>query len=197
MYSMLEEYTQAEELFTDYLHLQILELLLTFAREYSQSPAHEVSEKVYDKYRSMVENAIHFIDQHYNEPLTLDGVCKISMVSKTYFCYLFKLLTHQTFIEYLVDRRISKAMELLRQTDMSVIDIGQAVGFRDSTHFSRTFKRLKGILSPRVSQHSQTPLIFPVRFATVIIFEEQKTYPKQRVPFVWGTFLFLNIFMFI
>ncbi|WP_410901698.1 helix-turn-helix transcriptional regulator [Ruthenibacterium lactatiformans] len=60
------------------------------------------------------------------------------MVSKTYFCYLFKLLTHQTFIEYLVNRRINKAMELLRQTDMSVIDIGQAVGFRDSTHFSRT-----------------------------------------------------------
>lgn len=148
MHSMLEEYTQAEEFFTDYLHLQILELLLTFAREYSQSPAHEVSEKVYDKYRSMVENAIHFIDQHYNEPLTLDGVCKISMVSKTYFCYLFKLLTHQTFIEYLMDRRINKAMELLRQTDMSVIDIGQTVGFRDSTHFSRTFKRLKGI-SPR------------------------------------------------
>ena len=74
MHSMLEEYTQAEELFTDYLHLQILELLLTFAREYSQSPAHEVSEKVYDKYRSMVENAIHFIDQHYNEPLTLNSV---------------------------------------------------------------------------------------------------------------------------
>lgn len=148
MCSMLDEYNQAEAFFEDYLHLQILELLLTFAREYSQSPAHEVSEKMYDKYRNMVETAIRYIDQHYDKPLTLDEVCKISMVSKTYFCYLFKQLTQQTFIEYLANQRINRAMELLRQTDMSIIDIGQAVGFRDPTNFSRTFKRLKGI-SPR------------------------------------------------
>lgn len=148
MYSMLEEYTEGKRFFADYLHLQILELLLTFAREYAQSPVYEKSENVYDKYRSMVEKAIRYIDEHYDEPLTLDSVCKISMVSKTYFCYLFKLITNQTFIEYLMDRRIDRAMELLRQTDMSVIDIGQTVGFRDSTHFSRTFKKLKGI-SPR------------------------------------------------
>lgn len=148
MHSMLDEYTRGEILYEDYLHLQILELLVTFARDYAQFPAHEASEKVYDKYRSMVETAIKYIDGHYDEPLTLNGICRISMVSKTYFCYLFKLLTHQTFVEYLMNLRINKAMELLRQTDRSVIDISQAVGFRDSTHFSRTFKRLKGV-SPR------------------------------------------------
>ncbi len=148
MLSMLEEYTQAEVFFEDYLHLQILELLLIFAREYTQSPAHEMSKKMYDKYRAMVESTIHYIDEHYDEPLTLDEACRMSMVSKTYFCYIFKLLTHQTFVEYLTDRRINRAMDLLRQTNMSIIDIGLTVGFRDSTHFSRTFKRLKGI-SPR------------------------------------------------
>lgn len=147
-HSMLEEYNNGEPFFEDYLRLQILELLLTFAREHTQYSAHDDSEKVYDKYRGMVENAIDYINEHYDEPLTLDSVCKISMVSKTYFCYLFKLLTHQTFVEYLLDLRISKAMELLHDTDNSVIDISQMVGFRDSTHFSRTFKRLKGI-SPR------------------------------------------------
>ena len=41
-----------------------------------------------------------------------------------------------------------RAMELLRQTNQSIIDISQAVGFRDSAHFSRTFKQARGV-SPR------------------------------------------------
>lgn len=157
MHSMLEEYTGEEEFYEDYLHLQILELLLIFAREYKQFPSYEVSEKIYDKYRSMVETAIQYIDGHYEDPLTLDEICRISMVSKTYFCYLFKMLTGQTFVEYLTNLRISKAMELLRNTDRSVIDIAQSVGFRDSTHFSRTFKHLKGI-SPRQYRFSSKHL---------------------------------------
>lgn len=148
MLSMLEEYNENRGFFEDFLHLQILELLLTFAREYAQSLTHDESEKLYDKYRDLVQQSIFYVNEHYNEPLTLNAICKISMVSKTYFCYLFKLLTHQTFIEYLIDRRIGKAMDLLRETDTSVINIAQMVGFNDSTHFSRTFKRLKGI-SPR------------------------------------------------
>lgn len=148
MKSMLDEYQQGDSFFDDYLRLLIIQLLITFQRESAFSPAHTVSEKVYDKYRSMVENAVKYIDAHYDEPLTLDDACKISMVSKSYFCYLFKLLTNQTFVEYLADRRIDHAMELLRQTNLPVTDIAQLSGFNDSTNFSRTFKRLKGI-SPR------------------------------------------------
>ena len=112
------------------------------------SPIREVSEKAYDKYRSMVSAAIVYIDQHYAEAISLEDICRISMVSKTYFCYLFKMLTHKTFIEYLTDLRLERAMELLRQTNQSIIDISQAVGFRDSAHFSRTFKQARGV-SPR------------------------------------------------
>lgn len=146
--SMLDEYTNAEKFYEDCLHLQILELLLIFAREYAQSPSHDFSKKTYDKYRAMVKSTIEYIDHHFDEPLTLDGMCKMSMLSKTYFCYIFKLLTRQTFVEYLTEQRINHAMELLRQSSISIIDISLAVGFRDSTHFSRTFRKLRGI-SPR------------------------------------------------
>lgn len=148
MRSMLTEYNNGEAFYGDYLYLQILQLLLTFAREHEQSPVHEETDKAFDKYCNMVRCAIQYIDQNYHQPLTLDGICQISMVSKTYFCYIFKLLTQKTFLEYLIDLRINKAMELLRSTDHTIIDISQSVGFQDSTHFSRTFKRLRGI-SPR------------------------------------------------
>ncbi len=148
LYSILDEYNAADLYFEDVLQLQILQLLVIFSREYSRLPVHEETEKVYAKYRSMVEVAIRYIDEHYDEPLTLDGMCRISMVSKTYFCYIFKLLTQKTFLEYLMERRIEHSMTLLRETDMSIIDIGHTVGFHEPTHFSRTFKKLRGI-SPR------------------------------------------------
>lgn len=148
MSEMLEEYTAGAEFFEDYICLLIIQLLIIFQRELISSPSYGASETVYNRYRSMVEDAIRYIDSNYEKPITLDDVCKISMVSKTYFCYLFKLLTGQTFVEYLLNKRISRAMELLRQSDMSVTDIGQTVGFNDPTNFSRAFKRLKGI-SPR------------------------------------------------
>lgn len=148
MRSTLDEYNRGDEFFEDFLQLQILQILLTFAREYNRSAVYEESEQLYVKYRAMVEAAIRYIDEHYGEPLNLDGMCRISMVSKTYFCYIFKLLTHKTFVEYLMAKRIERSMTLLRETDMTIIEIGHSVGFQDSTHFSRTFKKLRGI-SPR------------------------------------------------
>lgn len=155
--SMLAEYRQEEPFFEDKLYLLVLELLLNFAREYTMSPIREVSEKAYDKYRSMVAGAIGYIDRHYAEPISLEDICRISMVSKTYFCYLFKMLTHKTFVEYLTDLRLERAMELLRQTSQSIIDISQAVGFRDSAHFSRTFKQARGISPREYRQAAKNP----------------------------------------
>lgn len=155
MLSLLEEYTEADLYFEDILHLQIMALLLVLAREYAKSPLRASSEGIYDKYKGLVREAVHYIDEHYAEQLTLDEMCRISMVSKTYFCYLFKLLTGQTFIEYLTDVRISRAMELLRSTEQAITEIGQAVGFGDATHFSRTFKKLRGISPREYRKHAQ------------------------------------------
>lgn len=148
MRSMLEEYKEKQIFYEDYLSVMILELLLVFSREYSLAPLHEASTTAYNKYRSMVETAINYIDTHYDSPITLEEVCRISMVSKTYFCYLFKLLTRQTFVEYLTNVRIHQAMQLMKQSRYSITAIGQMVGFSDSAHFSRTFKRVSGV-SPR------------------------------------------------
>lgn len=150
MNTMLEEYNRGDQYYEDFLQLQILQLLLIIARE-MQKPSPDSASKsslVFDKYREMVAGAVAYIDVNFDKPLTLDGMCRISMVSKTYFCYIFKILTGKTFVEYLMEKRIDRSMTLLRDTDESIIEIGHAVGFHEPTHFSRTFKKLRGI-SPR------------------------------------------------
>ena len=148
MREMLREYEAEDLYFEEFLRVQIMELLLLLAREYSKSPQHGAASAVYDKYKPMVENAIRYVDEHFAEPLRLEDVCRVSMVSKTYFCYLFKLLTQQTLVEYINRLRIQKALALLEEPGNSITWIAFEVGFNDSTHFTRTFKKLVGV-SPR------------------------------------------------
>lgn len=145
MRDMLREYQESPVYSEQFLRVYILELLLIFAREYYLIPYQKETSEIFNKYKSAVERAIAYINEHYAEPLTLEQVCKYSTVSKTYFCYLFKMLTHQTFVEYLLNIRIGQAMRLLETTDFPITKICYDVGFNDLTHFSRTFKKIVGV----------------------------------------------------
>ena len=115
-----DRYESGEIYFEEFLRVQIMELLLLLAREYSQSSETQKAITAYEKYKPMVEQAIRYVDEHYREPLKLEDVCRVSMVSKTYFCYLFKLLTQQTLVEYIMNLRIRKALEPVSYTHLDV-----------------------------------------------------------------------------
>lgn len=84
MNAMLVEYENGDIYYEEFLRVQIMELLLVLAREYSQSPQSHTAAAVYDKYKPMVEDAIRYVEAHYNEPLKLEDVCRISMVSNIF-----------------------------------------------------------------------------------------------------------------
>lgn len=148
MHEMLREYEGEEIYFEEFLRVQIMELLLMLARECSQSSQMHKAMTAYEKYKPMVEQAIRYVNEHYREPLKLEDVCRVSMLSKTYFCYLFKLLTQQTLVEYMMNLRIRKSIELLSNPENAITWVALEVGFSDPTHFSRTFKKVVGV-SPR------------------------------------------------
>ena len=66
------------------------------------------------------------------------------MFSQSYFSYLFKSITSKTFIEYLNQLRILKAMELLKTTDKRVLDICYEVGYNNVNNFNRLFRQQTG-----------------------------------------------------
>ncbi len=148
MKTLLREYEEEQVYYQEFLQVEIQGLLLLLAREFHQSPVHDASVEIYNQNKAIMEKAIEYIDEHYAEPLTLEQVCRLSTLSKTYFCYLFKLMTQQTFVEYMLNLRIRHAAALLENSSLPITAIGGMVGFNDSTHFSRTFHRLVG-MSPR------------------------------------------------
>jgi AraC-type DNA-binding domain-containing proteins len=154
MKEMLNEYNSENEYFELFIKANLLKLLAIIAREYSRSPENKESNEIFEKYRSAIFNSIQYIQDNYTKEIHLDDVCKHSMMSKTYFCYIFKSLIGKTFTEYCTELRIKKALELLTTTDNSITEICYNVGYNDVTHFCRTFKRVVGV-SPKIYRKAE------------------------------------------
>ena len=99
-------------------------------------------------------DAIHFINYHYTEPITLDDVSAHIHMSKYHFCRLFRQFTGATFLEYLYNVRLSKVHILLQNTDLPLSEIAAKAGFRSTAHLSRCFKAVYHI-SPRQMRNTQ------------------------------------------
>ena len=96
------------------------------------------------EYMETVLNACSYINHHYQENITLEQVASISGFSKFHFTRIFKQCMDMTFYEYLNEKRITKAEELLYTTVLSITDIAMNSGFSSISAFNRTFKSIKG-----------------------------------------------------
>lgn len=104
-----------------------------------------VTEKKAEKSTKIIDDAKVYINKNYNQDISLDDVSREVNVSPYYFSKLFKDDTGEGFIEYLTNIRIEKAKELLTDTDYSMREICQMVGYTDPNYFSRAFKKKVGV----------------------------------------------------
>ena len=87
---------------------------------------------------------IEYLRLHFGEDLSIEDLCGVVGFSKYYLCHLFKDVTGFGLNEYIINLRILKARELLRQ-NISVQQVGEIVGFSNNSHFIRTFKTMVGV----------------------------------------------------
>lgn len=119
----------------------------------------DLVEKEETSYNSILINkAIRYIDEQYAAPITLEEVATFVNRNSQYFSSLFKKQTGYSFTEYLQSKRINEAQILLKETTMTIAEIGELVGFADSGYFSRVFKNLQGC-SPSVWRTNNYPTI--------------------------------------
>ena len=85
-----------------------------------------------------------YIDRHYARPLTVERLAALAGVSPFHFIRAFRAATGLTPHQYLRNRRIDRAKELLVTTAMPVTEVCDAVGFQSLGSFSSLFRRLTG-----------------------------------------------------
>lgn len=94
---------------------------------------------------------VTYIRDNYWEDITIDGLSLKFGISRNDLCGLFRRSTGRTPIQYLIEYRISKAMEFLKDA-VSAEGVCNKVGFNNYPHFSRTFKKRVG-MSPKQYQN--------------------------------------------
>ncbi|MDQ8737913.1 response regulator [Paenibacillus sp. LHD-38] len=99
------------------------------------------------RHQRIVIEAAAFIEKHFREPISLQQVADAVNVSKNYFSEMFKRVTGDNFIDYLISLRVKRAKELLQGSSLKVYEVAEQSGFNDVKHFSKQFKKLVG-LSP-------------------------------------------------
>lgn len=86
-----------------------------------------------------------YIDENYmKESISLNEVAGAVEVSANYFSTVFSQEMKMTFTEYITQKRMEQAKQLLRQTEKHTGEIASEVGFRDPHYFSFVFKKTQG-----------------------------------------------------
>jgi AraC-like DNA-binding protein len=84
------------------------------------------------------------VEEHYAERLTLQAAARAAGLEKTYFCKYFRRMTGMGYRDWLSRARIERAIELLREGDLTITTVALEVGFADLRTFERAFRRLTG-----------------------------------------------------
>ena len=92
-----------------------------------------------------IHEAIHYIEQYYRTEIRVEQIATYCGLNRTYFSRLFKEVIGQTPQDYLANYRISKAIELMRNTNMSIGEIANMVGYPNQLYFSKVFRKIHGI----------------------------------------------------
>ena len=101
------------------------------------------------RYGKILREAVAYIDAHFDQDdISLNRVSENVGMSPNHFSSIFSQEMGTTFIEYLIGKRMERAKELLRTTQMRSSEVAYRVGYRDPHYFSSTFKKMQGI-TPR------------------------------------------------
>lgn len=107
--------------------------------------------RLYSKYQTEkkeimnLANAVSYIENHFNEKITIELLASVAHYSARHFNRIFKETYGQTPIEYITSLRIANACKMLKNSDACLSEIALKSGFGDSNYFCRIFKKHTGI----------------------------------------------------
>ncbi|WOD41868.1 response regulator [Nodosilinea sp. E11] len=105
-----------------------------------------------------LDSIFRFIEANYRQPISLNDVAQEAGYSPAYLTNLVQSHTGRTIKQWIIERRMAEAKQLLATTNQSVRHIAEAAGYSDAGYFTRQFRQFHGV-SPQIwRQQSVTEL---------------------------------------
>ena len=93
----------------------------------------------------IIEGIKRMVEEQYDQDLSLEGIAEQVYLTPSYLSYLFKKETGQSLIRYITQVRMDKAVALLKDTNMKIVDICKQLGYRNSNYFIQAFRQHYGV----------------------------------------------------
>jgi len=137
---MCRHLTLANELRRESALLQIFSVLM---EEYKGTLP---KEERYDyPYQIYVDQALDYIQHNFKTNIRINDLASYIGIDRSYLTNIFKHVTKMSPQEYLKRYRMEQSMNMLKETDMKICDVAEAVGYGDQLSFSKMFKKYTGI----------------------------------------------------
>jgi AraC family transcriptional regulator len=88
---------------------------------------------------------LDYIDTHLNQDIKLADLAQLLSMSQFHFSHLFKQAIGTAPYQYLLQQRVERAKQLLKQTDQSIMDIAFLCGFNSHSHLTKQFRQFTGM----------------------------------------------------
>lgn len=134
-----EHYTDTSELV---LEGMLNHLIITILKERIIHAAMHCKLNVQD---DVIMNILSYLDSHYTQNPSIDELCKIACLSRAQFMKRFKLAVGSSYKTYLNTYKVRAAQKLLINTDRSITEISEQLGFCNANYFCNVFKNIIGM----------------------------------------------------
>lgn len=99
----------------------------------------------YGVYKKPIDQVIKFIDKHINQKIFLGDIAKEIGMSEGYLCKIFKSETGKSLVQYVNDLKMNRAAELLKNPELMVKEVSDAIGIDDPFYFNKMFRKHTGM----------------------------------------------------
>ena len=103
---------------------------------------------VYPGASPLVARSLRYIKSNYTHKIKLSDIASELHVNPSYFSALFSQEMGRSFTDYILELRVNRARDLLKNTNMDIVDVAASSGFENQSYFTKIFRKITG-LTPR------------------------------------------------
>lgn len=102
-----------------------------------------------------LDQVLDYIHSHLDQPIKLGDLARLLEISQYYFCRLFKRSVGIPPYQYVLQQRIERAKQLLRQPHIKIVDVALQCGFSNQSHLTKLFHQFTGITPKHYQDQAQ------------------------------------------
>jgi AraC-like DNA-binding protein len=124
--------------------LRLMGLLSIFLSELIENAElNNVQSDSYSDKEKYIKRSLQYVEANYSRDISISSLAEYIGLNKNYFSTFFRENIGMTPQQYLINFRINKACELLKNKSLSISEISRSVGYPDPLGFSKIFKQIK------------------------------------------------------